>query len=318
MNKHIFLYGLIFCALFVTEVSAQRNKSIDQKRLLKMRDNLDNLLIANKSGSAILVKQGEFEFYSFNSFLSSSKAFDKNGNNSNQHGKLIQFSSQFQFNFGVSKNRRVNIGGDVIYTSYRHDLTGTNSVFSILEKDPRNVSAFTYAGPRIRIQPFKRLYNFSYQSYFWFPLASQERSARLGSSKSNWGNTFFFYKYFNQKVGIFAQANFTLAFPSGNAEDNLQDEEKNKTEFYLPLTVTTSYVASGKNIFFASLTYSRLNKDVSTVMEGADSDIVQYGVGYQRIFTKYLFANINYNGTIMARNYGSWQNITLGIRCRLN
>lgn len=301
-----------FCAS--TFAVAQRNKAIDQNRLLKMRDELDNLLIANRAGSAILVKQGEVELYSFNSFLSSEKSFDKNGSNANFHGKLIQFSSQFQVNVGVSKSRRVNVGADLIYTAYRYDVTATNSVFSIFNGDENTVSAATYAGVRLRLQPFKRLYNFSYQTYVWLPIASEERRYILGSSKTNWGNTFFYYKYFNQKIGIFAQANLTLAFPSGNSSD--QDEEEDKTEFYLPLSFTTSYVASKKNIFYASIVYSRINKDVSQVMEGADSDFMQYGVGYQRIFTKRFFVNLNYNGTIMARNYGSWDNLTLGIRYR--
>jgi hypothetical protein len=298
-------------------VIAQKNKAIDQNRLVKMRDNLENLLIANKSGSAILVRLGEIELYSFNSFLSSDKSYDKNGNNANQHGKLIQFTSQFQFNIGISKSRRFNVGADVLYSSYRHDLSEASSVFSIFKSDPRNVSAVTYAGPRIRIQPFKRLYNFSYQTYFWLPIASDAKRELLGSSKSNWGHTFFFYKYYNQKIGIFAQANATLAFPSRNKDEQDNSDEKNdKTEFYLPLSFTASYVVSRKNIFFASLSYSRINKDVSTIMEGADSDFAQYGVGYQRIITKNFFANVNYNGTIMARNYGSWENITFGIRCR--
>jgi hypothetical protein len=314
-------WKFLFVVVFVCSGTiglAQRNNSIDQKRLLKMRDDLDNLLVANKSGSAILVKQGEIELYSFNSFLSCDEMHDKNGNNANLRGNLIQFSSQFQFNVGLSKTRRVNVGADLIYSSYRQDLSGRSSVFSIFKGDSRNVSAFTYAGPRIRVQPFRRLYNFSYQTYLWLPIASDARQRLLGSSKTNWGHSLFFYKYYNQKVGIFAQANFTFAFPLGREDDQDDLEEVNdKTEFYLPVSFTTSYVASKKNIFFASLSYSRINKDVSTIMEGADSDFVQYGLGYQRIFTKKLFANINYSGTILARNYGSWENITLGIRCRL-
>jgi hypothetical protein len=306
---------LIVAALIGTSTLAlaQRNKAIDQNRLLKMRDELDNLLVANRSGSAILVKQGEVEVYSFNSFLNSEKSFDKNGKNANFHGKLIQFTSQFQVNLGLSKTRRVNVGADVLYTSYRQDITTSNSMFSIFNGDPGTVSGFTYAGLRLRVQPFKRLYNFNYQTYVWLPIASEDRRRILGSQKTNWGNTFFFYKYFNQKIGIFAQANFTMAFPSG---DNDENEEENEIEFYLPVSLTTSFVASKKNIFFASVSYGRINKNISQVMEGADSDFVLYGVGYQRIFTKRLFANINYTGTLMARNYGSWENLTLGVRYR--
>jgi hypothetical protein len=279
-----------------------------------MRDELDNLLIANRAGSAILVKQGEVELYSFNSFLSSQKSFDKNGSNANFHGKLIQFASQLQVNFGVSKSRRINVGADLLYSAYRHDVTTSNSVFSIFNNDPSTVKSATYAGVRLRLQPFKRVYNFSYQTYVWFPIASEQRRYLLGSSKMNWGNTFFYYKYFNQKFGLFAQANLTFAFPSGDSTRLGEDE--NKTEFYLPLNLTASYVVAKKNIFYASIVYSRINKNVSQIMEGADSDFMQYGIGYQRIFTKRLFANINYNGTIMARNYGSWDNLTLGIRYR--
>jgi hypothetical protein len=123
-----------------------------------------------------------------------------------------------------------------------------------------------------------------------------------------WGNTFFYYRYFNRKIGLFAQANITLAFPTKTTGEDAP------MEFYAPISVSLSYVASRKDIFFGSLGYSWISLDASHMTEGADSDYGQYGLGYQRIITKRFFANASYNGTLFARNFGVWSGFSLGIR----
>jgi hypothetical protein len=104
---------ILFLATGIT-VFAQ---DIDQDRLIRMRDSLDNLLMINPTASAILVRRGEIEFYSFNTLRSSTQFNDKQGNNSNLGGKYVLFHSLFQVNYGISKNRRLNVGLDASYQS---------------------------------------------------------------------------------------------------------------------------------------------------------------------------------------------------------
>ena len=179
---------------------------------------------------------------------------------------------------------------------------------SIFKNDAQNAGAFTYAGLRVRLQPFKRVYNFTYQSNLWVPVASAENQTALNASKVNWGNTFFYYKYFKNKIGLFTQANLTIALPGANSGAD------DKTEMYIPLNATLSYVANRKNILFGSLSYSWITTDISKTFEGGDSDFAQFGIGYQRVFTRNLSLMFNYNGTIMSRNYGSWNGLNVGIR----
>lgn len=281
---------------------------INNNRLLRMRDSLDYLLMVNPTSSAILVKKGELELYSFNSLISSSQFNDRQGNNSNLAGKQLLFNSLLQVNYGFARNRRLNFGMDVSYRAYRYDLDKNASVFSLFESNPENVRSVTYAGPRIRVQPFRKIKNFTYQSYLWIPIAKDSRQTALGSSKSNWGHTFFWYRYFNSKIGVFGQANFAFAFPGKNSPEGA------KTEFYMPLSASVSFVATRKDIFFGSLSYSWINDDVSNVTEGADSDFSQYGLGYQRVISKRFFANISYTGTLFSRNSGNWSGVNLGVR----
>jgi hypothetical protein len=283
-------------------------QGIDQDKLIRMRDSLDNLLIVNPTTSAILVKQHELELYSFSSLLNNTKFNDKQGNSTNFDGKQILFNSTFQINYGVSRNRRINIGADLNYRAYRYDANEGSPATSIFKNDAQNAGAFTYAGLRVRLQPFKRLYNFTYQSNIWLPVASAENQTSLNASKVNWGNTFFYYKYFQNKIGLFTQANFTIALPGANSEADA------KTEMYIPLNATLSYVANRKNILFGSLSYSWITTDISKTFEGGDSDFAQFGIGYQRVFTRNFSLMFNYNGTIMSRNYGSWNGLNLGIR----
>ncbi|MBL0743858.1 hypothetical protein [Chryseolinea lacunae] len=283
-------------------------QNIDQDKLLRMRDSLDNLLVINPSASAILVKRRELELYSYNSFLSSKQFNDKTGSNANLAGKQLLFNSLFQINYGASRNRRFNIGVDVNFRAYRYDIDKNSQVISLFKDNPGNERSVTYVGPRVRLQPFRRANNFTFQSYVWIPVAQKELQTSLGSNKVNWGNTLFFYKYFSPKLGIFTQLNFAFAFPSGNSETG------SKTEFYLPASVSLSYVATRKDLLFATLSYSWTNTDVSHVTEGADSDFVQYGAGYQHLFSKHFFVNASYTGTLMARNYGMWSGVNVCVR----
>lgn len=283
-------------------------QGIDQDKLIRMRDSLDNLLIVNPTTSAILVKQHELELYSFSSLLNNTTFNDKQGNSTNFDGKQILFNSTFQINYGVSRNKRINMGVDLNYRAYRYDANEGSPATSIFKNDAQNAGAFTYAGLRVRVQPFKRLYNFTYQSNIWLPVASAENQTSLNASKVNWGNTFFYYKYFQNKIGLFTQANFTIALPGANSEADA------KTEMYIPLNATLSYVANRKNILFGSLSYSWITTDISKTFEGGDSDFAQFGIGYQRVFTRNFSLMLNYNGTIMSRNYGSWNGLNLGIR----
>ncbi len=283
-------------------------QGIDGAKLIRMRDSLDNLLIVNPTTSAILVRKHEIELYSFSSLLNNTKFNDKQGSSTNFDGKQILFNSTFQINYGISRNKRVNVGIDLNYRAYRYDADEGSPSTSIFKSDAQNAGAFTYAGLRVRLQPFKRVYNFTYQSNVWLPVASAENQTALNASKVNWGNTFFYYKYFKNKIGLFTQANLTIALPGANSGADA------KTEMYIPLNATVSYVANGKNILFGSLSYSWITTDISKTFEGGDSDFAQFGAGYQRIFTRNFSVMLNYTGTLMSRNYGSWNGLNVGIR----
>jgi hypothetical protein len=294
---------VIFCPAFIAA------QDIDEQKLLRMRDSLDNLLMVNPTASAILIRKGEMEFYSFSGLMSSKTFNNRDGKPTAQPGKYSFFTSLLQFNFGISKSRRINAGIDVSYRAYRYDTDKGGSALKVFGNDGLNVAAINYAGFRVRVQPFKRLRNFTYQSYLWFPIAAEAKQVSLSSTKSNWGNTLFYYKYLTPRIGFFAQANITLAFPTSSTPG-----PQHATEFYLPLSFSLSYVASPKNIFFGSLSYSWINDDVRNAMEGADHDFAQLTAGYQRIVTKRFFLNVNYTGTAFSRNYGEWNSFNFGLR----
>jgi len=304
--KQMRIIGVI--VLLLTLARTLLAQEINQDQLIKMRDSLDNLLIINPTNSAIIVRHHELEFFSFNSLLTNSNFNDKEGNSTNFDGKQILFNSILQLNYGVSKNRRVNIGADFNYRAYQYSADKESSAFSVFNGETGTASGFTHAGLRIRVQPFKKIYRLNYQSNIWFPVANQSNQLSLGTDKINWGNTFFYYKYFNNKVGLFTQANFTFAFPGAYSSYNA------KTELYIPVSGSISFVANRKNIFFGTLTYSWITTDINKTLEGGDSDYVQATVGYQRILFKDFFLMMNYNATLLSRNYGEWNGFNLGIR----
>ncbi|MEI9921917.1 MAG: hypothetical protein WDO14_24460 [Bacteroidota bacterium] len=302
------LYPTLFLLLSFTATLAQ---DIDTDRLKRMRDSLDNILMVNPTSSAILVRRSEIELYSFNTMMSSKTFNDREGKDSFLPGKYSLFSSLLQVNYGLSKSRRINIGADFSYRSYRFDVDKGTSSLKVLGGDAGNVKALNYAGLRVRVVPFKKLRNFIWQSYLWFPTASKDVRYSLGSSKMNFGNTLFFYKYLTPRIGMFLQANMTFAFASSPTNP---DGTKSFTELYLPVSGSLSYVVSPKNIVYGSLIYSWVNDDARNFFEGADHDFAQFSLGYQRIISKRFFANINYTGTLFARNYGEWNSFSFGVR----
>lgn len=282
---------------------------IDEGRLIRMRDSLDNLLIVNPTSSAILVEKGQVEFYSFNSLLISNRFNDRDGQNSNIPGSQLYFSNISQLNFGLSKLRRFNAGIDVCFSAYRYSLDKEQTYTAVF--DDGAVSALTYVGPRIRVQPFRNVRRFNIQVYSWIPVADAATQQALNTSRVVTGATFFYYKYILSKLAISLQANTSINIPGENSEESATPA------LNLPLSFAVSYAPSQKNIFFASGSYVRMNEDISTFMEGADSDYVMVGAGYQHIFFRTVFLNISYNTTLMARNYGTWSGLNAGIRVLL-
>ncbi|MCE7863042.1 MAG: hypothetical protein DYG99_05805 [Bacteroidetes bacterium CHB5] len=301
--KTSFHYFILLWLFVPTALVAQ---SINADKLLRLRDSLDNILIVNPSASAILAKYKEVEVFSFNSLSHNSQQYDKQGNAVVFSGKQILFNSILQVNYGLSRNRRVNIGIDLNYRAYRYSADAGESSLSVF--DPSATQTMTYAGVRLRVQPFKRYKTFNYQTNLWLPVASPDAQLALNTHKLNWGHTFFFYKYLNNRIGLFTQANITIAITGSNS--SLED----KTELYLPLNLSLSYVVNPKNIFFTSGIYSWITTDISKTFEGGDSDFTQVVVGYQRVVTKKFFLMLNYNTTLTSRNYGKWSGLNLGLR----
>jgi hypothetical protein len=296
------LFILCLCLMSVASLA----QDINANKLLRLRDSLDNILVVNPSASAILAKHKEVEFFSFSGLSQNSQHFDKQGNAVSFSGKQMLFNSLLQINYGLSKNRRVNIGIDLNYRAYRFSSDIGESSFSVF--DASGTQALTYAGLRLRTQPFKRLKTFNYQTNLWFPIANPDAQLALSAHKVNWGHTFFFYKYLNTRVGLFTQANLTFAIPGSNS--GVQE----KTELYVPVNISLSYVVNPKNIFFTSGVYSWITTDISKTMEGGDSDFTQVVIGYQRVVTKKFFLMLNYNTTLTSRNYGKWSGLNAGLR----
>ncbi|MEJ1238058.1 hypothetical protein WBG78_08015 [Chryseolinea sp. T2] len=288
---------------------AQQNRHLSDARLLKMLDSLDRLLVANTRASATLVKLGQVELYSSNSFQSTDFQFDKDGNSANYQGRAHIFNSFLQVNIGVSKKRRVNVGLEGMYRRYRYDFQGDKDMFSILQNDTTTLQNFTYAGARVRVQPFRQLYNFTWHSFLWAPLGSKDKQQQLRTTKYVWGNTLFWYKYFNPSVGIMANASGMVMMPSASTP-----AEDNDTEFLYNFGVTLSVIPIRKNILFGIVSYSRSNKDIGTLFEGADTDFLEVGGGYQRTFSKRFFANVSYTTVALAHNFSKWNQLNVGVR----
>lgn len=287
---------------------APNGNGINQGNLQSMRDSLERLLVVNTRSSAVLIGRGQFELYHSNQLSGMTYQFDRNGDDAQYRGKDHLFNTTAQLAVGISRQRRINIGIDANYVMYRHDNTSSEPSYSIFNGDPATQTGFGYAGPRVKVRPFRGAGNFVYQTYLWLPLVNESKRNQLGLRDWYWGNTFFVYHYFNQTIGLFGQANVGLA----KQKDETYEIDDVNVDISVGLTV--SYVVLRRNVFYVPVVYGRSNQSIRQVMEGADSDMLQCGIGYQRVFSRGFQANISYNSVVLAHNYGRWGHINLGFR----
>lgn len=160
---------------------------------------------------SVLYTKGQWEYKFFNNLYSQTKGYDANGNKLKYNNRGSYFSSINQILVGV--NSRFNVGIDFWIKSVRIDDT-TSSPFDLLsfQNSPNTRTALSNIGPKIKVQPFKKLSHLSIQSTFLFPVAKDQEGKQNGkpylSADSYISITQIFY---DQAIGKKFQLFFQLA-----------------------------------------------------------------------------------------------------------
>ena len=110
-----------------------------------------------------LIKKGQVDIKWFNNLFTQTRGADSNGDVITvERGNF--FTSTLDFFYGVSENRRLNIG---LILEFRSNTIGGRGAFDVFSFDGERGTArsgLTNVAPSVKFVPFKKISNFSIQS----------------------------------------------------------------------------------------------------------------------------------------------------------
>lgn len=257
---------------------------------------------------SVLYTKGQWEYKFFNNLYSQTKGYDVNGNKVKYNNRGSYFSSINQVLFGVTS--RFNVGIDFWIKSVRIDDT-TSSPFDLLsfQNSPNTRTALSNIGPKIKVQPFKKLSHLSIQSTFLFPVAKDQEGKQNGkpylSADSYISITQIFY---DQAIGKKFQLFFQLAPWVYIKQVPVQNVSRYSVSS--PADIFLSYFPTKRlTIYFQQEFWPNYGA------KGIDSWFRQEGIGakYQIIKGK-LETEASYTRFSMGKNAGAGATYNFGIR----
>ena len=269
---------------------------------------------------SVLLKKGQVEVKVFNN-LYTQTAFRDNERNKVELGqKETFFTGIFQFNYGVSQDRRWNLGFELDYQAVRLDSDEGSSPLRVLGNSPDNLiftkNALTYFGPRVRFAPFKNIPKFSLTSTLQIPLSNDlelfadGQRRFLAHNRVNWWTQFFFDKTFGQWQ-LFTEVDFLYRFPTNQVSFN-QD-----AFFLTPVIAFLSYFPNPKVTLNVNAQYWPTFQGLpgNSAGEGfsLSGDFVQLGLGGKYQITPEINLEVIYTNFATSRNNGAGQTFNFGI-----
>lgn len=199
-----------------------------------------------------LLGKGKMDFTLFNTLYTENHQLWQGTKFSGYRATFV--THLFQFTVGTSKSKRINFGIDVNFRSSGRSVDSTaggiRNAFLYTNTDSSRVG-ITSIGPRIKLQPFAAVPDFSLQSTVLIPTINdpEGRSASPGSpglywadwSRITWWNQFFVTKSFD-KFQLFTEADLLFRFRTNNSQIGMLD---------LPVSAFLSYFPTKKVTFYA-------------------------------------------------------------------
>jgi len=258
---------------------------------------------------SVLLAKGQVELRSFYNIYTQRNIRNREGDRVAIDGRQSFFNAQYTLNYGASKSARINVGFDVIVSSF----SDGNSPFSpIFQSGNVNEVALAAFGPAVRFTPFKQLPNLSVRSAFWFPGAAnlEDRNGTFVNHDRYTSFTQVFYDMeINTRWRLFAEADLIYRF---SRRDDQVDF------FRTPVTGILSYfLPSGKASLFALYQYSPRFERVSNGFDdqfGLSQWFQQAGLGFKYQLNSKLELELSYSNFFASRNDGGGQTFNLGFR----
>ncbi len=270
---------------------------------------------------SVILKKGQVELSVFNNLYTQTAFRTGERERVDLSSRDSYYGLLLQGLYGVSKSGRVNVGLDVNIKSVFIDPSkgSPTNLFAFSGAANEQRTAVTALGPKIKINPFKKLNNLSIQSAFWVPMA-QNSESDAGSQPwldyerfTSW-TQFFYDKPIGTNWQLFLEMDllFRFAKPAKFYDNNLP---KTNT-FGMPTSVFLSYFLSGKTTLYAMTQYAptiEYNAKVGPGIVNA-SDYAQAGVGLKYQLSRSLNLELLYTNFFTSANGGAGNTFNLGVK----
>ena len=267
-----------------------------------------------------LLYKGQVDIKWFNNLFTTTTFVNEDGDRFSTGGRQNFFTSSLEVFFGVSKNRRINIG---FITEFRSNTIGGGGVFDVFQFDGEtgvSRSGLTTIGPSIKWQPFKNVKNFSIQNTIFIPLIDNEVEQNVFLDEKTFviQNRFFYdYVFPGKKFQTFVDLNTELNlgrerefFTDANGFFNTSEGGFANNSLRITYSGFLSYFPSPK------WTLQVLSQQFFLIDLGNDFDqnFTTVGAGVKYQLTNELSIETLYTNFFRARDANTGQTFNIGLR----
>lgn len=266
-----------------------------------------------------LLKKGQWDIKLFNSIYTQTERTDERSK-SVKIDRETFFTSKLEVFTGVTESSRFNVGVVVQTKSNTYGGAGVLDVLSFKDDRKTTRNGLSSVAPSIKVQPFKKVSNFSLQTSLYIPLFEDVPGAPYLDKRSYvWETKFFFDKSFaTDKFQFFGEVDFGYNF--GEKSVDADPATENTVERFannsltLPLSAFLSYFPNSKTTVFVNGQQSFLI-DLGNDFE---QNYTQLGVGGKYQLTKKINIEGSFGKIVRGVNFqGLGQTFSLGFRILL-
>ncbi len=275
---------------------------------------------------SVLLKKHQFEVQFFNNLYTQTAYRNNKQELIDLHERASYYGGLIQFNYGISKSSRINVGMDINIKSVRIDTNESKSAFNLFrfENTIYQRTALASLGPKIKISPFKNQTHFSIQSAFWIPVAKDleadtTKKPWLDYNRYTWWNQFFFDKSIGKKFQMFTEADLLFRFAKDSTKYAFN--KKKTSSLSTPVSFFLSYFPTKKSTLYGMIQYAPTFGSITQDNNGAatkyyyvSSFYSQFGFGGKYQLTSHFSIELLYTNFFASLNGGAGVTYNLGIK----
>ena len=299
------------------------NWSLNDTKSTVVGDNLSPMVKLDTDGSdnlqaftaGSLLRKNQFDYTVFNTIYTQTKSDWKGDFSIGDRETFV--THLFQVTYGVSKNKRINIGLDLSLRSSGKSpdkgIKGLSPAFSY-KNTPTSRFGLTSIGVRLKLQPFKQVSDFSIQSSISAPIIQSPEGINnelywADWDRITWWNQLFYIKSFG-KFQLFTELDFLFRFKKHQEQIGMLD---------IPMSVFLSYFPTNKITLYAMTQHvSRLTNDITSLPNPTDwvipMNYTASGVGGKYQLTRGLNLELLYSNFWRGRSSGLGSTFNIGIK----